>query len=69
MDRELFKKYLKECNINKKALATRLNLPYGTVNNWGTSNPYPDWLESWLQNYKKSMKFDRIREMIKDEME
>ncbi|WP_169975837.1 XRE family transcriptional regulator [Campylobacter sp. RM16191] len=66
MNREEFKDFLAKSNINKKELAELLNLPYGTVNNWGTSNPYPDWLKSWFENYIKAKSYEEIKNKVFD---
>lgn len=64
MNRNEFKIYLEKCGINKKELAEVLRLPYGTVNNWGSSNPYPEWLYSWFENYIKSKSYEEIKDKV-----
>ncbi|WP_034966246.1 hypothetical protein [Campylobacter sp. FOBRC14] len=66
MDRKLFNNYLNLCNINKVELANLLNLPYSTVNGWGSRNPFPAWLESWFENYIKAQKFDQLKILFSD---
>ncbi|OCR98862.1 hypothetical protein A9K75_09585 [Campylobacter fetus subsp. testudinum] len=66
MNKVDFKNYLKKSSLNKKELSIVLNLPYGTVNNWGSTVPYPYWLEPFFKAYIKSIKFDIIIGMLKD---
>ncbi|CZE47709.1 hypothetical protein [Campylobacter geochelonis] len=69
MTKDNFDNYLQKFNLNKKDLANLLSLPYGTVNNWnGISKPFPSWLNSWFYYYEKSLKFDKIKELLKDEI-
>ena len=51
MEIEDFKQLLKEAGFNKKSFAEHINIPHGTVNNWGSANkpPVPDWVEKYLQ--------------------
>ncbi|KAA3684817.1 XRE family transcriptional regulator [Campylobacter fetus] len=64
MNRDDFKELLALAEINKKELAELLNLPYGTVNNWGSSNPYPEWLKSWIENYIKAKSYEDIKNRV-----
>ena len=68
MDLETFKQLLKEANLNKKSFAEYVNIPYPTVNNWGSSNrpPVPDWVEKFLQLYIKDKKCSQLKDLIKD---
>ena len=41
-----------------------------SIYNWSNvDRPIPGWVESWLEHYKKSTKFEKIAEMIKKEIE
>lgn len=64
MNRDEFKTLLSKAKINKKELSELLNLPYGTVNNWGTSNPYPEWLNSWFENFIKAKSYEEIKNKV-----
>lgn len=69
MTKKDFDKHLKDLNITKKYFTELVNLPYSTVNNWnGIDKPFPAWLNSWFENYEKALKFDKIKELIKDEI-
>lgn len=58
MDRERFNTLLKDAGFeSKKELAIALNLPYGSVNNWGKH--YPAWVESVLLAFKKANLYDK----------
>lgn len=64
MDHKKFKELLTLAGLNKKGLSKKTNLTYGTVNNWGSSQNIPHWVESWLENYIKARYFERIVEAI-----
>ncbi|MCR4941588.1 MAG: XRE family transcriptional regulator [Campylobacter sp.] len=64
MNKDEFKQYLQIANINKKELAELLQMPYGTVNNWGSQNPYPSWLRSWLENFIKAKCYEELKNKV-----
>ena len=64
MDNKRLKDLLKSAELSKKALAEKTNLAYSTVNNWGSSQNIPHWVESWLENYIKARYVERIVEAI-----
>jgi transcriptional regulator with XRE-family HTH domain len=64
LDNKRLKDLLKSAELSKKALAEKTNLAYSTVNNWGSSQNIPHWVESWLENYIKARYFERIVEAI-----
>ena len=64
MNSERFKTLLKSAQLSKKILAEKTNLAYSTVNNWGSSQNIPHWVESWLENYIKARCFERIVEDV-----
>ncbi|OCR88869.1 hypothetical protein CFT12S00416_05445 [Campylobacter fetus subsp. testudinum] len=66
MDRNVFKYYLRISGLNKKDLASLLNLSYGSVNNWGSSTPYPVWLPVFFELYIKAKKFDSIVKILEE---
>jgi len=52
MDKKEFDKLLKIGGFNtKKEFANLFELNPKSVNNWGTSQNIPYWVESWLKNY------------------
>ena len=64
MDSKRLKKLLKSAELTKRALAEKTNLAHSTVNNWGSSQNIPHWVESWLENYIKAKHYDKIVEAI-----
>lgn len=69
MTRQEFKNLLKEASLEKKDFCSIIGLNYDTVNTWGSGNSkVPKWVKSWLENYIEKKKFDKIKEMIKDEI-
>lgn len=67
MNRETFNKLLKKANLSKREFAEIIGMQYSSVNNWGSSQDFPRWVESWLQNYIKSTKFDKAKKIFDDE--
>jgi DNA-binding transcriptional regulator YiaG len=65
---EDFKQLLKEAGFNKKSFAEHINIPHGTINNWGSANkpPVPEWVEKYLQLYIKDKKCQELKDMIKN---
>ena len=64
MDTKRLKNLLKIAGLSKKVLAEKTNLAYSTVNNWGSSQNIPHWVESWLENYIKARCFEKIVEDV-----
>ena len=65
MTKEEFNKKLQGLNINKKEFAYICQVPYPTIINWGITKkgkqlPIPPWVESYLNYYEKSKKFDYL---------
>ncbi|EAL7635168.1 XRE family transcriptional regulator, partial [Campylobacter lari] len=54
MDRNEFNSLLKQANLTKKEFSQIIGMQYSSVNNWGSSQDFPRWVKSWLQNYIKS---------------
>ncbi len=65
MDKIKFNKLLEDANLNKKELANLLGCAIQTVNNWGSTQNIPYWVESWLNNYIKAKVSDTIIETVK----
>ena len=63
-----FEELLNEIGINKKEFASITELSYQTVMNWNNIDSVPKWVKSWIDNYKSKKKFEKIKELIKDEM-
>jgi len=68
MTKEEYNQKLKEVKLTKKELAHILGVAEQTVNNWGSTNKVPYWIDTWLQNYIDKKKFDNIKNIIKDEI-
>ena len=68
MEKEKFKFLLQEANLTKKELASILQINIGSLNNWGSSQNIPYWVESWLENYIKAKELDTIVNAIKKQL-
>ncbi|AKJ53387.1 MULTISPECIES: hypothetical protein [Campylobacter] len=66
MDRNEFNSLLKQANLTKKEFSQIIGMQYSSVNNWGSSQDFPRWVKSWLQNYIKSKSYDEIKNKILD---
>ncbi len=65
MDRKKFKELLKIADLSTAEFAGKLDMVYGTVNNWGNkSQSVPSWVESWLINYIKAKHFDDAKKIF-----
>lgn len=64
MDKEELKKRLLKCGLKKKELADILGINVQTVSNWGGSHEIPYWLPTWLENYEKAQKLEKIIELV-----
>lgn len=69
MTKDEFLLRLNLLNINKKTFAEISQVPYSTINNWGTMKngkplPVPPWVEPLLTYYEKSLKLDYISKEI-----
>lgn len=62
-----FEKKLKEMELTKKEFSRLVDMSYGGVVNWGrATQTIPNWVESWLELYKKNQKFDNLKKSIKE---
>lgn len=69
MTKKDFDNKLKKLNLNKKDLSILLNLSYNTINGWnGENKPFPTWLQNWFYYYEKSLKFDKIKNLLNDDI-
>ena len=67
MSNEEFEKILKEIELTKKEFARLVDVSYGGVVNWGrVTQSIPNWVESWLELYRKNRKFENLKKSIKD---
>lgn len=69
MDRKEFNKLLEKADLTKKKFAEIVGMKYNSVNNWGSSQAIPRWVISWLENYIKSSKFDKVKKIFDDEVD
>ncbi len=65
MDKHKLKLLLSKANLTKKELANLTNLAHSTVNNWGSGQNIPHWVESWLENYIKAKDMDKVAQAVK----
>lgn len=65
MEKEEFNNLLKEANLSKKEFAGIIDMQYSSVNNWGSSQQFPRWVKSWLENYIKAKEMDKVVEAVK----
>ncbi|TLD94849.1 hypothetical protein LS71_009095 [Helicobacter jaachi] len=64
MDKARFMELFKQTGFkNKNELAKYLGIPHATCNNWGSTTPYPKWLESFLNTY---IELKTLKEQIKN---
>lgn len=67
LTRDEFNNMLKGSNLTKRDFCNIVGLNYNSVNNWGSGDiKVPDWVKSWLRNYEKSKRYDKIKELTKD---
>ena len=66
MDRMTFNALLAEAEISKEEFANKVNLKYTSVNNWGSSQNVPHWVESWLELYIENDKCKKLKQAIKN---
>ena len=69
MTTEEFENNIKSLGISRKEFAAMSGMSYNTVVNWhDEKKPIPGWVSSWLDNYKKSRKFDIIHKLFNEEI-
>jgi len=66
MTKEDLNKLLKEAGLNRKDLAGLLGCAPQTVNNWGSTQNIPYWVESWLENYCEKKRFESVKQTLRD---
>jgi len=65
VDKEEFNNLLKQANLTKKEFAGIIDMQYSSVNNWGSSQQFPRWVKSWLENYIKAKDIDKMADAMK----
>lgn len=66
MDIQDFENTLKRLDLSKTDFAKMVGAVYNGVINWNVRGETPKWVKSWLENYEKACKFDKIKELIKE---
>ena len=63
MTKEKFKILMQEAGYKKKNdLAKDLGLAYGTINAWGNTKEFPNYIENFLYKAIRAKKYERLRE-------
>ncbi len=65
MDIQDFESTLKRLELSKADFAKMVGAVYNGVINWNVRGQTPKWVQSWLENYEKARKFDKIKELVK----
>lgn len=60
-----FESTLKRLDLSKADFAKMVGAVYNGVINWNVRGQTPKWVQSWLENYEKARKFDKIKELLK----
>ena len=68
MDKKEFNDLLKRANLSKKGFADLLGVLPSSVNNWGSSQNVPYWVEPFLTSHIKAKRYDEIKAIF-DELE
>lgn len=66
MDRVTFNTLLEEAELTKDEFAKIVELKYTSVNNWGSSQNVPHWVESWMKLYIENQKYQKLKKAIKE---
>ena len=64
MNKEDFNELLKKANLSKKEFAGIIDMQYTSVNNWGSSQKFPRWVKSWLENYIKAKSYTDVKDKV-----
>ena len=69
MKKDEFMNLLSKLGLNKKEFAQIADIPYSTVNSWGTSRKgvvleIPNWVRQLLFYYDKARKLDLVTDEI-----
>lgn len=66
MTKKQYNEKIKVAGLTKKELASIFGVAEQTVNNWGSTNKIPYWMESWLDNYMEKQKHDDLIKALKE---
>ena len=64
MNKENYKKLLKEAGINQAQLADMLDMSTVGVSKWNKEESYPAWLSDYLKGYIARLKLKDLKETI-----
>ena len=64
MNKEEFKELLTQAKLTKREFSEILNINLGSMNNWGSTQNIPYWVESWLDNYIRAKNYNDMRDFI-----
>lgn len=66
MNRVTFNTLLEEAELTKEGFSKIVELKYTSVNNWGSSQNVPHWVESWMNLYVENQKYKKLKKAIKE---
>ena len=67
MSYDEFSLRLKNLKLSKKEFAEQTGLEATSVTNWKQGNLVKSsWVKSWLDNYEKALKFEKIKELVRE---
>ena len=61
MHYETFEALLSSVGLSKKEFAGLVKMNYTSVTNWKQSDSVPEWVDSWIQNYKFKNFYDVVK--------
>ena len=68
LDKDIFQSYLDLAGLSKKDYSDISGIPYPTIRGWGSTTPFPPYLDFMLKNYIDACKFRKIAELLKNEI-
>jgi len=66
MEKKEFNNLLQQADLTKKEFARIIDMRHTSVNNWGSSQKFPRWVKSWLENYIAKQKHEQMLNILKD---
>jgi DNA-binding transcriptional regulator YiaG len=64
MEKEELNNLLKKAGLTKKELSIILDCSPQTINNWGSTQNIPYWVQSWLENYIQSKELEKLKSIL-----
>jgi DNA-binding transcriptional regulator YiaG len=65
MTRQELNDMLIKAQMSKEEFSQKVGLKYTSVNNWGSSQEVPRWVESWLLLYVENLQCKKLKIAIK----